>query len=144
MPGRSTARAAPFKLCASRYTLSIAAAARDGGAGFSSSRSNAAMACKCSLASTLNVARSFLLNSSSGVGIRPSSQALLHLVLFDLLAELLSQFLEVVGRGLELLGAGDVLRAGLLNALDDRGDLVHADQLLLAGRSDLGGGLRCF
>src|SRR5579862_3192707 len=134
MSMRSTARAAPFKLCAARKTVSTRRLlASSPGGDFSSSSSPLAIVCRCSSASTANVARSVRRKSSSApISVR------LHLVAVDQLLQPLAEIADVAGGELELLGARDVLDARLLDAFHGRRDLVHAHLLLLAGGGDLG------
>ncbi len=61
---QATARAAPFKLCAARNTVSTISRCLSGASVFSSSSKPVAIACTCSAASTLKVARSSWRNLS--------------------------------------------------------------------------------
>src|SRR5689334_20473066 len=98
--------------------------------------SPAAMACRCSAASTRKVARSWRMKSSC-LGMARS-----ECVSGNQLLEPLTEFVDVARRSFQLPRAGHVLRAGLLDVLHRARHLVHAHELLLARRRDLRRGLR--
>src|SRR5262245_9361331 len=102
----------------------------------SSSISPEPMACRCSDASTRNVARRFSRNCRSVPGTGSDR------VVLDELLQSHAEFVQIAGGDFELACARDVLRARLLDVLHRAGHLIHADQLLLARGRDLGGGLR--
>src|SRR5579862_9401433 len=155
-----TARAAPFRLWASRKMVSTRLARSSSFELFSSSTSREDMARTCSSASTRNVARSFFSNSSSLVLIRvfrfsaSVSRGRAHdqgftlacrqLIVTHQLFQFLSEFLQVLRRRLRLLGPGNILRGRDLDVLHRRRYLIHAQQLLLAGGGNLSRGLRRF
>src|SRR5713226_974139 len=134
-----TARAAPFRLWASRNTVSMTSSRFSATGVFSNSISPEDNVCTCSPASTLKVARSFLRKASPFLSM---SAEWLHLILVHQLFQLLPQFTQVLRRALGLLSARHILHARLLDVLHRQGHLVHAHRLLLRRGCDLDRRLR--